>query len=55
MDGASLVGRTPDRGDFLIGASGLPRSGGEAGDRPSAGGFPWQARSDCWRDVTTVR
>ena len=40
MDGASLVGRTPDRCDFLIGTSGLPRSEGEAGDRPGAGGFP---------------
>jgi len=55
MDCASLLGRTPERRDFLIGISGLPRSGGEAGDRPSAGDFPWRATSGYSPDVTTVR
>jgi len=52
MDGVRLAGRAPDRGDFPIGTSGLPRSGGEAGDRPSAGDLPWRAMSDYWTDVT---
>ena len=55
MDGASLAGRTPDRRDFPFGTPGLPRSGGEAGDRPGAGGFPWRATSDCLPGVTTVQ
>ena len=52
MGGASLGGRTPDRRDFLIGISGVPRSEGEAGDRPSAGDFPWRATSGCLPGVT---
>lgn len=52
MGGVSLVGRTPDRRYFLIGASGLPRSVGEVGDRPSAGDFPWRVMSGYSTDVT---
>jgi len=55
MDGVSLTGRTPDRRDFPIGTSGLPRSGGEAGDHPSAEDFPWRATSGYSPDVTTVQ
>jgi len=55
VGGASLGGRTPDRRDFPIGISGLPRSGGEADDRPSAGGCPWRATSGCLPGVTTVQ
>ena len=52
-DDASPTGRTPDRGDFQIGTSGLPR--GEVGDRPDAGDFPWRVTNDYWRDVRPVR
>ena len=45
MDGVSLAGRDPDRCGFLIGTSGLPRSGSEAGDRLTGGGFPWREMS----------
>jgi len=55
MDGASLGGRTPDRRYFPIGAFGLPRSGGEAGDRPSAGDFPWRETNGYSTDVMTVQ
>ena len=55
MDGASLVGRTPDRRDFPIGTSGLPRSGGEAGDRPSGEDFPWRETSGYSPGAMTVQ
>ena len=55
MDGVRLTGRTPDRRYFPIGASGLPRSGGEAGDRPSAGDFPWREMSGCSTDAMLVQ
>jgi len=55
MDGVSLAGRSSDRRDFPIGASGLPRSGGEAGDHPGAGDFPWRETSGCSTGVTTVQ
>ena len=55
MDGVSLAGRAPDRRYFPIGTSGLPRSGGEAGDRPSAEGFPWRETNGYSTDVMTVQ
>ena len=55
MDDVSLAGRTPDRRYFPIGASGLPRSGGEAGDRPNAGDFPWRERNGYSTDVMIVQ
>ena len=55
MDGVSLAGRTPGRHDFPIGRSGLPRSGGEVGDRPNAEDSPWQATSGYWMGVRPVQ
>lgn len=55
MDDASLAGRSPDRRGFPIGTFGLPRSGSEAGDRPSAGDFPWQATNDYSTGVKPAR
>ena len=55
MGDARLAGRTPDRRDFQIGISGLPRSGGEVGDRPNAGGFPWQVTNGYSTGARLVR
>ena len=55
MGDARLAGRTPDRRDFPIGTSGLPRSGGEVGDRPSGGDSPWRVTNDCLTGVRLVR
>lgn len=55
MDDANLAGRTPDRRDCRIGTFGVPRSGGEAGDRPNGGDFPWRVMNDCSTGVKPVR
>lgn len=55
MDDANLAGRIPDRRGFPIGESGLPRSGGEVGDLPNVGDFPWRVTNDYLTGVKPVR